>query len=80
MSTPVVLIGVDAEGVAVIGLYESNDAAAEAVRLRDVPTGFAYSTFTLQMNGYVHPGATPLTQEVRDGRLVLFRSDQRQDR
>lgn len=50
MENPVVLIGQDDHGLKVVGLYESMDAAKDAVR--NLPEA-NYSVMTPSMNGYV---------------------------
>lgn len=52
MSTPVVLIGIDGNGLGVVGLYESEEAAAKAVSTYQVPSGYSYGIHTPAMNSY----------------------------
>lgn len=49
----VVLVGLVDESVAVVGLYEDEEAARRAVHARDVPVGPRYAIFTPDMNGWV---------------------------
>jgi hypothetical protein len=51
---PVVLIGTDERGVAVVGLYETQEMAKEAVHLGRVPKqdGLTYVVMTPELNSY----------------------------
>ena len=51
-TTPVVLIGLDRDGsLAVVGLYESAEAANKAVQSKEMPSAL-YSVVTPTMNSY----------------------------
>ena len=53
--TPVVLVGTKmfSNRVAVVGLYESVEAASKAVQSQLLPSGQAYAIYTPEINGVI---------------------------
>lgn len=62
--TPIILIGTDREdgAICVIGLYETEEKARQAVQGGGLPAAF-YSLVTPKMNTYMEPRKLPIKDE-----------------